>query len=101
LQNLLRRELRADELNPSDLLTPDELAARLKVKQSWIKEQLRERTKIRNKGRPPLPCIRISKHVILSLADRGRVDVGTEQSAVINAGTLREGMHYGTQNSAA
>jgi hypothetical protein len=46
------------------LLTADELRKRLKVKRSWIREQLRERTKIRNPKRRPLPCIRLSKNVI-------------------------------------
>lgn len=66
----MRRELTAlsleqpAPLDPKDVLTPAELCKRLKVKRSWIKEQLRTRTKIRNKGKRPLPCIRISPHVI-------------------------------------
>jgi hypothetical protein len=51
-------------LNPADILTPDELCERLKVKPSWVKEQLRSRTKIRNKGKRTLPCLKISKHVV-------------------------------------
>lgn len=51
-------------LDPSDLLTPDELAARLKVPKSWVFEQTRERAKIRSKT--PLPCIRLGKYLRFS-----------------------------------
>jgi hypothetical protein len=53
-------------INPSDLLTPEELAARLKVKTSWVFEQTRRRAKIRNKN--PLPVIPLGKYVRFSWA---------------------------------
>jgi len=49
---------------PEDLLTPDELALRLKVSTSWVFEQTRRRAKIRNKA--PLPCIRLGKYLRFS-----------------------------------
>lgn len=58
------REEAQPEFSASDLLTADQLRKRLKVSKSWIKEQLRSRTKLRNPGRRPLPCIRLSKYVI-------------------------------------
>jgi hypothetical protein len=51
-------------LEPSDLLTPEELAGRLKVSKSWVFEQTRDRAKIRNKN--PLPCIRLGKYLRFS-----------------------------------
>jgi hypothetical protein len=48
-------------VRPEDILTPAEVAARLKVKPSWIFEQTRIRGKIRNKGKPPLPYHRVGK----------------------------------------
>ena len=51
-------------LNPADLLTADELAARLKVGRSWIDGQTRERAKKRN--REPLPVLRLGKHRLFS-----------------------------------
>jgi hypothetical protein len=53
-------KLAAVPIDPSDLLTPEELAARLKVSKSWVFEQTRQRAKIRNKT--PLPCIRLGKY---------------------------------------
>jgi hypothetical protein len=49
---------------PEDLLTPVELAERLKVSASWVFEQTRQRAKIRNKS--PLPCIRLGKYLRFS-----------------------------------
>jgi hypothetical protein len=62
----MRIELEKPEWPPDAplLLTADDLRKRLKVTRSWIKEQLRERTKIRNPKRRPLPCVRLSKNVI-------------------------------------
>lgn len=51
-------------VNLDDLLTPDELAEKLKVKKSWVFEQTRSRAKIRNKR--PLPCIRMGKYLLFS-----------------------------------
>ena len=47
-----------------DLLTPAELAERLKVSPSWVFEQTRERARIRNRN--PLPCIRLGKYIRFS-----------------------------------
>ena len=51
-------------MDPSDLLTPAELAARLKVPKSWVLEKTRERAKVRNAN--PLPCIRLGKYLRFS-----------------------------------
>ena len=44
----------------NDLLTAEDVAAWLKVKKSWIKEQTRERTKTRRKN--PLPHTKMGKY---------------------------------------
>lgn len=44
-------------LNPSDILTPDELAARLKVRRSWVYEKMRPRS------RNPLPAIKLGRYL--------------------------------------
>lgn len=46
-------------LDPDDIVTPQELADRLKVRKSWVFEQTRRRSKVRNKN--PLPCLRMGK----------------------------------------
>jgi hypothetical protein len=51
-------------LEPTDILTPQELADRLKVAKSWVFEQTRQRSKVRNKK--PLPCIRLGKYLRFS-----------------------------------
>jgi hypothetical protein len=48
----------------TDLLTPEELADRLKVPKSWVFEHTRNRAKVRNKM--PLPCIRLGKYLRFS-----------------------------------
>lgn len=53
-------------LEPSDLLTPEELASRLKVPKSWVFEQTRQRAKVRSNS--PLPCIRLGKYLRFSWA---------------------------------
>jgi excisionase family DNA binding protein len=45
---------------PADILTPDELAARLKVSRSWVYEKMRSRSE------NPLPVFRIGKYVRFS-----------------------------------
>lgn len=50
--------------NPGALLTPAELAARLAVPQSWIREKTRERA--RQRDRDPLPVVRLGKYVRFS-----------------------------------
>jgi hypothetical protein len=49
---------------PEDLLTVDELAARLKVPKSWVFEQTRERSRDPKKNPNPLPCIYLSPKVV-------------------------------------
>jgi hypothetical protein len=63
-------------LEPTDLLTPDELASRLKVSKNWISEQTRARGQTR-RGKP-LPFVRCGKFlrfiwpdVVQWLQDRG------------------------------
>ena len=51
-------------IDPTDLLTPDQLAERLQVAKSWVFEQTRHRAKVRNKN--PLPCIRLGKYLRFS-----------------------------------
>jgi excisionase family DNA binding protein len=46
------------------LLTPAELASRLAVPQSWIREKTRERARLRDKD--PLPVVRLGKYVRFS-----------------------------------
>ena len=48
----------------TELLTPAELAERLKVSKSWVFERTRQRAKVRNKT--PLPCIRLGKYLRFS-----------------------------------
>lgn len=50
--------------DPADILTPEELAGRLKVSRSWVFEQTRNRAKVRNSN--PLPCIRLGKYLRFS-----------------------------------
>jgi hypothetical protein len=51
-------------LDPSDLLTVDELAERLKVPRSWVFEQTRERARVRSES--PLPHIHLGKYLRFS-----------------------------------
>jgi hypothetical protein len=49
---------------PASLLTPEQLAEKLSVPPSWIREKTRERARIRDKD--PLPVIRLGKYVRFS-----------------------------------
>jgi excisionase family DNA binding protein len=50
-------------INPADILTPKELAVRLKVRKTWVYEKLRH-------GREnPLPVFRIGKYLRFSWTD--------------------------------
>jgi excisionase family DNA binding protein len=49
------------------LLTPAELAAKLNVPVSWIREKTRERARVRD--RDPLPVIRLGKYVRFRLTE--------------------------------
>ena len=44
-------------LNTEDILTPEEVAARLKVPESWVYEKTRARC------RNPIPCLRLGRYV--------------------------------------
>jgi excisionase family DNA binding protein len=44
-------------LDPANILTPEELAARLKVPESWVYEKTRARC------RNPIPCLRLGRYV--------------------------------------
>jgi len=46
-----------EALNSQDILTPDELAARLKTSKHWIFEKTRART------RDKLPCFRLGRFI--------------------------------------
>lgn len=50
-----------EPVRPEDILTPQQVAARLQVSVSWVFEQTRKRAKIRNKNKPLLPCHRAGK----------------------------------------
>ena len=47
-------------LNPQDILTPDELAERLKVGVGWVYEKSRSRGR---NGSKPLPCLRMGRYL--------------------------------------
>jgi excisionase family DNA binding protein len=53
--------------SPGMLLTPAELAARLRVGESWIREKTRERARVRDKD--PLPVVRLGKYVRFNWAE--------------------------------
>jgi excisionase family DNA binding protein len=53
--------------SPGMLLTPAELAARLAVPQSWVREKTRERARVRDKD--PLPVVRLGKYVRFNWAE--------------------------------
>jgi hypothetical protein len=56
--------MKGEPLNPADLLTPEQLAERLQVPESWVFEQTRNGAKVRNSH--PLPCIRMGKYIRFS-----------------------------------
>jgi hypothetical protein len=47
----------AGTLRPEDILTPEELAARLKVPKSWVYEKTRPRCP------NPIPCLRLGRYL--------------------------------------
>jgi excisionase family DNA binding protein len=53
--------------SPPVLLRPDEVAAKLNVPTSWIREKTRERA--RQRDGDPLPLIRLGKYVRFRWAD--------------------------------
>jgi len=50
-----------ERLDPGDILTPAELATRLKVGKTWIFEKTRRRAMVRDSD--PLPVIRMGKYL--------------------------------------
>jgi hypothetical protein len=55
------RPIEPGELDHKHVLTPEELAERLKVPVSWVYENTRTRAKVRNLD--PLPSIRLGKYL--------------------------------------
>jgi hypothetical protein len=53
-------------LDPNDILTPEELADRLKVGLNWVYEKCRKRGK---HGGVPLPCLRVGRYLRFSWPD--------------------------------
>jgi len=53
--------IQAGKLDPTNLLTPEQLAERLQVQVSFIYENTRKRAGRRNAD--PLPCIRMGKYL--------------------------------------
>lgn len=53
------RPIEPGQLEPRHILTPQELAERLKVEVGWVYDQTRQRAITRNAD--PLPCIRMGK----------------------------------------
>jgi hypothetical protein len=51
-----------EPINPENLLNVGELAARLKVRPSWVYESCR--TRGRRGKRPPLPVLRAGKYLL-------------------------------------
>jgi predicted DNA-binding transcriptional regulator AlpA len=49
------------------LLTPEQLAQRLAVRPSWIREKTRERARVRDKD--PLPVVRLGKYTRFRWSD--------------------------------
>jgi hypothetical protein len=54
-------------LEPRDILTPQELADRLKVPKSWIYERTRARARARRELL--LPCLRLGRYLRFSWSD--------------------------------
>jgi excisionase family DNA binding protein len=59
-------QVESPESSGAVLLTPAQLAARLAVPVSWIREKTRERARLRD--RDPLPVVRLGKYVRFSWA---------------------------------
>jgi hypothetical protein len=45
-------------MNPEDILTPEQLAGRLKVKRTWVYEKTRRRGKYSGE---PMPCLNLGR----------------------------------------
>ena len=57
----------ASVFDPADLLTADEVAARLKVRKTWLYEKIRQR-----KSPYPFPHFRVGKYLRFSWVERCR-----------------------------
>jgi hypothetical protein len=53
--------MQTETLDPQDILTPGELAKRLKVSESWVFEKTRTRAAVRDAE--PLPCLRVGRYL--------------------------------------
>ncbi len=60
-------ETKANGASGAVLLTPAQLAEKLSVPPSWIKEKTRTRARVRD--RDPLPCVRLGKYIRFRWAD--------------------------------
>lgn len=58
--------MKTNTLDATDILTPAELAERLKVKVSWVYESTRGRGRF---GGPPLPVLKCGKYLRFSWPD--------------------------------
>jgi hypothetical protein len=54
-------EIQTAPMMPAVLLTPQQLAAKLAIPVSWIREKTRERARLRDED--PLPVVRLGKYV--------------------------------------
>jgi len=63
---IAHKEAKSNETN-AVLLTPQQLAERLAVPTSWIREKTRERARVRDDD--PLPAIRLGKYVRFRWSD--------------------------------
>jgi len=59
-------EMNAENVKAEDILTPKELAKRLKVPLSWVYEKSRARGQFSG---APLPCLRIGKYLRFAWPD--------------------------------
>lgn len=58
----------AEQKTDAILLTPRELAERLSVPVSWIREKTRKRAQVRDEGNV-LPCLRLGKYIRFRWSD--------------------------------
>jgi len=58
--------MEAQNIKPEDVLTPKELAKRLKVPLSWVYEKSRARGQFNG---APLPCLRVGRYLRFAWPD--------------------------------
>lgn len=61
MSNVVKLGSVATALAADDLLTVEQLAARLQVSTSWIFEQTRSRARVRHQNKTPFPVIYLSQ----------------------------------------